>query len=532
MSQHKFKTTNLNKIKEFIQIPTRMAIIFAAIFFGAIAFYNFQTVSAQINSKTQTLPPTPFRIGERLTYNVSFANLNNVAYAETHVVSRGKLGEKDAVELFSKIKTNELVSAFYLIDESRTTFAAADSGLPLYVRKTDNTEVTPKETISNYTVNATAYNDLLTVIYQARNAGGSGTFTFQEDDKTHNAIFLNTGKTEKFKNTTGEFDTSISTVESSFLTEHGIKNLKINFTTDEEKIPVLIRFSTTKGAFRAEIASIQMTEPEAAASPTPIVVPTPRPQVTPKPIVTPTPFIENLPLSKELPFVLGETLEYQITNNGQMIGMVTLQAKERKQYSGQDSLLLTATATGTQPNQQIFRLNDTVRAQVNPESLAPQQIDVKLNGTLSQFNQQILFNQASGFVMSNKGNQIEIPVGTHSVLSLAYAVRSFNLKPSKDLTNPVNDTRVAVFLDAKSYIFTLRPAAASIINLQGETVAAQLISISTGNPTIDQYNMRLWLSNDDKRLPLRFTFGTYQADLISEKIIEPQQTKFEGKNEK
>ncbi len=519
MSQLKLPT-NLKQIKEFFRITARTALILSVVFFGALAFYNFQIAAAQSPNKIQTLPPTPFRIGERLTYNVSFANLNNVAYAETHVVSRGKLGEKDAVELFSKIKTNELVSAFYLIDETRTTFAAADSGLPLYVRKTDNTEVTPKETISNYTVNTTAYNDLLTVIYQARTSSGSGTFAFQEDDKTYNAVFLNTGKTEKFKNTIGEFDTNVSTVESVFLSEHGIKNLKINFTTDEERIPVLIRFATAKGAFRAEIASIQMTEPEASASPIPIGSPTPRPQVTPKPIVTPTPYIENLPLSKELPFVLGETLEYQITNNGQLVGLIDLQAKERKQYSGQDSLLLTATVMETQPNQQIFRLNDTIRAQVNPESLATQQIELKSSGALGQFNQQLLFNQTNGFVVSNKGNQIEIPVGTHSILSLAYAVRSFNLKPSKDLTNPVNDTRVAVFLDEKSYVFTLRPATASIINLRGETVAAQLISISTGNPAIDQYNLRLWLSNDEKRLPLRFTFGTYQADLVSEKIVE------------
>lgn len=531
MSQSKLPI-NLNRINALIKIPTCSALIIAAFLLGAAVFYNFQITAAQTVVKTQALPPTPFRIGERLTYNVSFANLNNVAYAETHVISRGKLGEKDAVELFSKIKTNELVSAFYLIDESRTTFAAAESGLPLYVRKTDNAQITPKETISNYTVNQTAFNDLLTVIYQARNAGGSGTFAFQEDDKSYSAVFLNTGKNEKFKNTIGEFETSVSTVESNFLTERGIKNLKINFTTDEEKIPVLIRFSTAKGAFRAEIASIQMTEPEVSVVPTPTPINTPRPQNTPRPIVTPTPYIENLPLSKDLPFVLGETLEYQITNSGQMIGMITLQAKERRQFAGQDSLLLTATATGTQPNQQIFRLNDTIRAQVNPESIATQQIELRLSGGMSQFNQQLAFNQTNGLVVTNKGNQIEIPVGTHSILSLAYAVRSFNLKPSKDLSNPVNDTRVAVFLDAKSYVFTLRPAPASILNLRGETVAAQLITINTGNPAIDLYNMRLWLSNDEKRLPLRFTFGTYQADLISEKIIEPQKNKYEEKNER
>ena len=516
MIQFNLQNRNLKKVNAFVQIHVRLMLVFAVFaFLGAFVFHNLQTVFAQTQTKVQTLPPTPFRIGEKLTYNISFERFDNAAYAEIYAVSRGKLGEKDAVELRSKIKTNELVSAFYLLDETRTTYAASDSGLPLYIRKTSNVEVTPKETVSNYTVNPTSYNDLLTVIYQARNAGGSGSFSLQEDDKIYNAVFVNSGKIEKIKNVAGEFDTSVSNVESSFLTENGIKNLSVNFSTGEARIPVLIRFKTAKGAFRAEIASVQNAEPETIAEPTPIQTQKP----TPRPIATPPPYIENQPLLKDLPFALGETLEYQITNSGQMVGLIALQAKERKQLNGQDSLVLTATVTETQPNQQIFKLNDAIRANVNPESLAPQQIEIKLNGALAAFNQQILFDQKTGAAVSNKGAQIEIPVGTHSILSLAYAIRSFNLKPSLDRTNPVNDTRVAVFLDSRAFVFTLRPANSNILNLRGETVSAQLISISTGDPAIDQYNLRVWLTTDEKRLPLRLSFGNYQADLVSEKQI-------------
>ncbi len=523
MSQIKFHFKNLKKSSDSNQSYRRYSAIFAVFLFSfGLAVYNLQITSAQMAAQVSTLPPTPFRIGERLTYNVSFANINNAGYAETYVVSRGKLGEKDAVELRSKIKTNAIVSAFYLIDEVRTTFAASDSGLPLYVRQTSNAEAPPKETISNYTVNPTVYNDLLTVVYQARSGGGSGSFSFQEDEKIYNAVFINTGKIERVKNVAGDFETSVSSVESDYLTENGIKNLSINFTTDDARLPVLIRFRTSKGAFRAEIASVQTPVPETVAAPTPIIPPTPRPVVTPPPIATPTPYIENLPLSKDLPFALGETLDYQVANNGRLIGLVSLQAKERQQFSGQDSLLLTATVTGTQPNAQIFNLNDSIQANVNPESLAPQRIELKLSGALSAFSQQVTFNQRAGSAVSGKGTQIEIPVGTHSVLSLAYAVRSFNLKPSKDATNPVNDTRVAVFLDSKAYVLTLRPATASIINLRGETVSAQLISVTTGDPAIDQYNLRVWLSNDDKRLPLRLSFGSYQADLVAEKQNPPK----------
>ncbi len=518
---------NQNLINISVSTGARLRLISALtslLFLTAILFYNLQITAAQNQTKVQTLSATTFRVGERLTYNISFENINNAAYAEIYAVSRGKLGEKDAVELRSKIKTSEIVSAFYLVDESRTTYAASDSGLPLYVRKISNAAVTPKETISNYLVNPAAYNDLLTMIYQARSAGGAGSFPFQEDEKIYNAVFQISGKSERLKTDAGEFDTSISTVQSDFLIEKGITNLRINFSIDAARVPVLIRFATAKGDFRAELASFQNPEPEISVEPTPTPVSTPRPQVTPKPTVTPTPYIENEPLAAELPFKLGETLEYQISTGGKMIGLVTLQAKERKQFSGQDSLLLTATVTGTEPNQPIFKLNDSIRAQVNPLSLAPQEIRLNLSGALTAFSQQILFDQNAGIVMGGKANKVEIPVNTHNILSLAYAVRSFNLKPSKDLTNPVNDTRVAVFLDSQAVVLTLRPSNANIINLQGEKVSAQLVSISTGNQAIDQYNLRLWLSNDDKRVPLRLMFGTYQADLVSDKIIAPMKS--------
>lgn len=489
--------------------------------FGATLFLNFQAEAAKIQPKVQTFSSIPYRIGERLTYNVTFENINNAAYAEIYTVSRGKLGDRDAVELRSKIKTNELVSAFYLLDELRTTYAASESGLPLYIRKISNTSVTPKETINNYLVNPTAYNDLLTVIYQARNSNGVGSFSFQEDDRIYNAIFQASGKTERVRTDAGEFDTNLSNVQSDFLTERGITNLRINFSNDVWRIPVSIQFRTAKGDFRAALASVQIIEPEVSVEATPVITPTPRPQATPKPVITPTPYVENEPLSLELPFRLGETLEYQVSTGGKMLGLVTLQVKERKQFVGQDSLLLTASVTETQPNQQIFKLNDSIKAQVNPLSLAPQQIELKLSGALAAFNQQVTFDQRTGIATNNKAAPMEIPVGTHSILSLAYAVRSFNLKPSKDKSNPVNDTRVAVFLDDKAYVLMLRPEDAEIINLQGDKISAQLISVVTGNPAIDQYNLRVWLSNDEKRVPLRLMFGAYQADLITEKIIPP-----------
>jgi hypothetical protein len=43
---------------------------------------------------------------------------------------------------------------------------------------------------------------------------------------------------------------------------------------------------------------------------------------------------------------------------------------------------------------------------------------------------------------------------------------------------------------------------------------AQQVSIATSNETIDKQGFKIWLGAES-RIPLRFSFGSFQADLIS-----------------
>ncbi len=496
--------------------------IFAALLLCVAALFFIKAASAQDATAPIPAQQGPFRIGERIAYNVSFGKFSNVAYAEIYAVSRGRLGDKDAVELRSRIKTLDVLSAaFYALDESRTVFAAADTGMPLYVTKTVNNRIAPTDEVDNYLTNPASSYDLLTLIYKARHAAGAGSFPLMENDKAYTATLL-PGASEKVKTDAGEFDTTVSTVQSEFFTEIGIENLRINFSADETRIPVLIRFKTSKGEFRAIVSSVQVLQTEPVPDATPTPVPTPGPAATPKPVRTPEPYIDNEDLAPELLFVLGETLEYKITSGGQQVGSFTLQTKERKLFFGEDCLLLTGTVTSVQPGNGLLAQNDSIRVYVNPETLAPMQLDAKFAAALKSMNQSVLFDQRAGSVVLNSTERIETPIGTHSILSLIYAARSFNLKPSKNLTNPVNDTRVAVFWQTKPQIFTLRPSASEIITLLGEKVPAQLISINTGNPQLDQLNIKLWLSTAENRVPLRISVGNYQADLVSQTIVPPR----------
>ncbi len=485
-----------------------------------VLVFSFTFIQSQIaHSQNENY----FRVGERLTYNISFENFYNAAYAEIAVVSRGKLQGIDSVELYSKLKSVDMVSAaFYMLDEERTTFASVETGLPLYVKKVSNTSIIPDIKILNYLKSPTVNYDLLTLLHKIRYSNGIGTFLFQENGKDYSLTIQSIG-IEKIETAIGTVETTKITVQSPYLTESGITDLSVNISSNEQKIPVLMRLTTKKGNFRMEIASSQLLYQKIDPNVIPTPIPTPFPTQTPTPVPTPIPYVVNQPLIERLPFDLGETLEYKITKQQQDAGTVLLRVEERKEVLGKDSLLLKATAVnqGALPIP-IFDINNQITSQVDPVSLMPSLTELKLSYALSEFNQIIKFDQDKGTVVYDGKTVQEIPVGTHSILSLAYAIRSFNLKPSLDKDNPVNDTRVAVFLGTEPYVFTLRPSNSEIINLKGEKVPAQLITIRTGNPNIDKYNIKLWLGLGVNRLPLRLTAGDFQADLISYRTIPPK----------
>ena len=304
-------------------------------------------LAPKTKAQTVAISPTLFRIGEKLSYNLSFGKIQDGGFAELYVASRGKLSGQDVVQLHSRARTEGIVrAAFFMLDESRTVFVAPDTGQSLYVSRVTHEGPEPTEVISNYLKDPSPNLDLLTVIYKAREAGGIGTYAFLEGGQTYTATFQIKNK-EKVQVEAGEFETSVSNVQSTLFAAKGVKEVKINFTNDENRIPVLIRVKTSKGELRASLLSVNIDAPVVA--PTPAGSPTPKPAVTPKPglaprpTASPTPYVENQPLSPELGFQLGETLNYNITTGGKPVAAVTFSAVERNLYQKKDSLLLSAT---------------------------------------------------------------------------------------------------------------------------------------------------------------------------------------------
>ncbi len=229
------------------------AVLLTAVFCALVTLGQDDAASLE-----KSVSPTRFRMGEKLAYELSFGRFTNAGHAEIAVVSRGRLSGVDVIELRSRIKTFEVVSAaLVLIDETRNVYVAPDTGLPLYVRKVSNDRAVPKETISNFLKAPSTSFDLLSLIYKLREAGGVGTFTITENEQIYNVTLAPAGA-ERIRTDVGDLDTNVSTVQSELFTALGITEMRIGLTTDEHRVPAFIKFKTAKGEFRAILASITL----------------------------------------------------------------------------------------------------------------------------------------------------------------------------------------------------------------------------------------------------------------------------------
>lgn len=453
-----------------------------------------------------------FRVGEKLTYQMSLGRFSDIGFAELSVVSQGRMSGRNVVELRSRIKTRNIVSAvFFMTDETRTVYADPETGSPLYIVTRDESLPIAKESVRNFLTQPAVSLDLVTMIYKARESVGNGTLVFNEKERSFTANFVS-GLAEKVRTITGEYDTVVSTVTSEWLSEIDVKNVRINFSQDEDRVPVQIRFTTSIGEGRLILSG--HLKPQAAVQPSP----TPTPQVVkpPTPVPTPTPvqYQPNRPLLPELGFELGERLQYRVNRGPQTVATVVVAARERKRFQNIDSLMLVAEVVTAVPNASELSQGDTFVTQADPDTLAPRWLESKFRSS-PLLTRTVLFDPISGSISVAGAQPVDGPMGTHTLLSLFYAMRSFNLKRSNDPTNPVNDTRVAVFWDNRAQIFTLRPSDPEDIVIAGKKISAQLISISTGVPLLDALALKVWLSNEQGRVPLRITIGTLTAELIT-----------------
>lgn len=470
-----------------------------------------------------------FPAGEKLTYNVSFANFIDAGFVELYAAGREKLGEREVNVIRAKIRTSGVVQAtFFNLDDDFTSFLSTQNNLPVRSERFHRLDEKLTEVEHDFAENQTAGEsnvyDLLGALYHLRNnvsgvEGAEQTIKIWENEQIYNAKFHFVNR-QSVTTMVGAFKAVVVEIRTDDANFNRYKP-QIYFSDDERHLPVVIRLKHPRGEIRAELASVQIIpaeqeqlQPETPVQPTPQPAPMASPSSTPARVrPTPRPYVENQLLAEDLPFSLGEKLQYEVLIANLSIGNVSLQVGERKQFFGRDSVMLSAVA---QPNssQGILKPNDRIDSYINPDYLVPFRNEIKLGGNLAQYNQVLTFDQERGQAVSDKAVNTEMPVGTHDVLSFVYALRGFRFDNSKKPT----DTRAAIFIGNKPVVITIKPVRETI-EIKGKRVAAIALTMLANDPQIDSLGLRLWLSDDLRHVPLRLTFnlqfGAVQANLIN-----------------
>ncbi len=486
----------------------------------------------------------PYVVGEKLSYNVSFSNFPTAAHVELLVAGRGQFSGREGVELRAHVETIGVVSAaLYSINNDYVTFVDPATGLPYRAQQTIR-EGARSEDVSNE-LNVGAFGgpampstqastapgtyDFLSALYRLRALplapGAVYAINVQHGAKLYNAELRVTGR-EMVKTNVGSSNAIVTQVRVRGDSAADDHRVRVYFTDDERHVPVLITVRLRAGEVRAELASSEIlsaTPPPLAEGPAPQLQPTPRANTLPPPPAScpasrrparpPRPTLRPArPRCRRFPSRSARSLNFNffLGNSAQPVGTASFRVRARARYFNRDGLLLSASMRTTGAAQELFQVNDQFNSYVDAETLLPFRTELSLLEGKRQSKWVVSLDQNGGAALFDDGTRVEMPVNTHDLISVFYALRSFDLTPSKR-------TAVSLLVNKRQRPLYINALSRATIQLGGQQIPAVELAITTGEAQADSLALRLWVSTDQRRLPLRLTaqtpLGPVRADL-------------------
>ena len=464
-----------------------------------------------------SLAQSPYRVGERLTYNVSFSNFPDAAHVEVEVASRGVHFGREAIELRAHVETTGVINvALFAINNDYVTYVEPESGLPFRSQETVRDAIRSSDSVQDFAQPAgneaippkqkgfPGTYDFVSAFYRARalplSEGGVYNFSVRGEGTDYQAELKVTGR-EVIRTNVGSFPAIATQIKVS---NSPLRSLRVYFSDDAGHVPVLISARISTGELRAELAGSELVKPPAETpSPTPPIIAAPRP--------TPTPTGPQ-PLSSNLPFKLGEELNYQVFIGGSNtpLGLASFQVRGRSKFFEREGVFLTVTAQTTGAASRIFVARDQIDSYVDPKSLLPYRTSMNLVEGQRRLSQILTVSQETGTVTSDNGARIEVPVGTHDYVSFFYVLRTLGLVTGRK-------SAVSLLVENKPKTIFIDALPRESIELGPRRVQAIPVRLTTDDPEPDKFQLRMWISDDRQRLPLRFTcitrLGPLRADL-------------------
>jgi hypothetical protein len=220
----------------------------------------------------------PFPVGERLTYSLSWGAIA-AGTALMEVAAREPLGSRFVLRLLHTARSNDFVSVFYPVNNRVESFLDEESMLPARLilkrregKRKNDIDVIFDQTARRATVTKDGQTETLEVPPHVQDTLSCLYFfralsTFQpgqsigidvHHDKKNYHLELKVEGLERIKGPLGEFETvrvlAIMPFRGLFLNEG---NIRVWFTNDAARIPVLMRAKVIIGSISATLTGVE-----------------------------------------------------------------------------------------------------------------------------------------------------------------------------------------------------------------------------------------------------------------------------------
>lgn len=500
-----------------------------------ILLFSLTSITHPQQKVEMTSPPfnaATYRVGERLTYDVTFAHFVSAAHVELLVAGRGRYFDRDGIELRAHVETTGVVNvALLALNNDYTTYVDAVTGLPYrslqVVREAGKTseanndynQPAGTEAIPNKARSGEFPGtfDLLSAIYRLRAmplAEGTAYVITARNESTEYETEVKVSGRAMVKTKVGSFNAIVARLNAR---NTNLSNIRVYFSDDEWHVPVLITAKHSEGEIRAELAASELSAPPPSASGSTQTRPG-RPDPTDgRPVIpagsTTTTNTSNVSgASLNLPFNVGEQLNYRVYlgDGNKSVGSVSFGVTARGRYFNRDGLMFVVTAQTSGEGARVFFVNDKIVSYVDPETLLPFRTELNMSEGKWRSNRGYNIDQDRGAVMTDQKKRIEVPVGTHDIVSLMYALRTFDLSPLKR-------NAISILSISQPRTLFITSQRRETIDIGNQKITALLLTLTTDDTQPDRLKLRVWVGDDSRHLPLRIAavtpLGAVRADL-------------------
>jgi len=231
------------------------------------------------------------------------------------------------------------------------------------------------------------------------------------------------------------------------------------------------------------------------------------------------PVFAEEPATIARPFPSGERLTYDLSWLNITAGTAVMEVAAGPDSAyPHDSATLVTTARSSPVVTKFYPVDNRVESQIDLSTLLPRHMTFQRREGKRKNNFDYTFHHAEGTVTAIKdgtSDTLQIPSGTQDAISCLYYVRStLPLKAGTVLAMNVHH-------DKKNYKLEVRVEAVETVKGPwGKREAARVLVVMPFQGIfLNEGNVRVWFTTDDRRIPLRMKakviIGSITADLVN-----------------